>query len=391
MKQALTDAMSCISVPANLNETVLTACRAEAASPALSVHVVRWVPVAVSVVACIAVLGVALFAEGNKPPAPPYTGELSTNVNTTTKQTNMSVMENSITTSTEDTSENTTTAQSVATSDTTVKKSTTGTTTTTQISVSTDATVQTTVSTMTSTTKEPSTTVTTTTKPSTTASTTEKLPPSTASTATTATTQHTTTTTTMRTNGSTTANPTRPTTGVGTPSVMGSFHEVASFQEMTVEELETYYGQKAAPTWLPEGLELRLDPSLPLGIYRRNDSLIAVNETTWKRLLGSGMVRDAEVVYDCNRLRWCDFIDGRRELTVSIASAPYPRYQLGDMNRFDDPIIVGGTTLQAAYFEDSASCWCWSVLVVKGDVEYYVQGWNITEAEFIQILESLIG
>ena len=386
MKQALTDALSRISTPTNLNEIVLAACRAEAEQPAVSIRVVHWVPVAVSAAACIALLGVALFAEGNKPPAPPYTPNVSVSTDTT-KLTDASTTENNVVSSTTEATEDTTTAQST-TSKTTIKESTTE-TTVVQSTERTNTTTQTTTKPITSTTEKPSTTVSATeehpssTAASTIVSTADEQPLST--------TQHTTTTTTVRTNGSTTASPTRPTTGVGTPSVMGSFHEVASFQEMTVEELEAYYGQKAAPTWLPEGLVLRLDPSLPLGIYRRNDSLIAVNETTWNRLLGSDMVRDAEVVYDCNQLRMCDFIDGRRELTVGLSTAPYPRYKLGDMSRFDDPITVGGTTVQAAYFKDSADCWCWSVLIPKGDIEYYIEGWNITEDEFVQMLESLIA
>ena len=209
------------------------------------------------------------------------------------------------------------------------------------------------------------------------------------------TTQSTTTTTTTQTGqySSTTAgHTTRPTTVGGTPSLMAGIHEVASFQTMTLEQLQAYYGEKAVPAWVPEGMEMRLDPSFPLGIYQKNASLIAVNESTWNRLLNAGIVRDADVVYDHNQLRWCDFIDGRRELIVHLSSAPYPRYNLGDLSRFDKQWNVGGCTAQVAYYSDAAysDLWCYSALMVVGKTEYYVTAWNLTAEEFARILESLV-
>ena len=158
-------------------------------------------------------------------------------------------------------------------------------------------------------------------------------------------------------------------------------------------ELEAYYGQKVTPAWLPEGMELRLDPSYPLGIYQKNASLMEVNRSTWDRLLNAGIVRDAQVVSDRNQLRFSDFIDGRRELIVHISSAPYPRYNLGDLSRFDESwSVAGGCTAQVAYYSDAAysDLWCYSALMTSGTAEYYVTAWNLTKEEFAHVLESLV-
>ena len=344
MTQTIRDAVYTIPVPADLNAAVLAACRAEVAAgvqPAPG-KILRFVPAVATAAACVAVLGVALYATGHNPggaPVVPPVGDDSGTVTTTT--TDGDVEQTTTTTAT-------TTATTTDTPTQTTSKSTIGTTTTWKH-------------------------ITTTTckcDPDLTTRTTKALP---------------------STVPSTTVNPTTRTSVGGTPTKEAGILKVSTFQEMTVAELEAYYGQKVIPAWLPEGLELRLDPDKRLGVCRKDEALIAENQAIWNNLLGDGIARDAEVVYDHNQLRWGDFIDGRRELLVHVATAPYPRYRLGDMTRFDDPITVAGTTVMAAYFEDSADCWCWSVLLAMGNTEYYIEGWNITETEFVKMLESLIA
>lgn len=343
MTQTIRDAVYAIPVPADLNAAVLAACRAEAhrRSEATPVRVVRFVPAVATAAACAAVLGVTLYATGHTPggaPVVPPVGDDGSTVTTTTT-TDGDVEQ------TTDTTATTTTTTTTATTTTIVTATTTTTTNTTKNH--------------------------TTPPPSTTTPTREE-PCSTMASSTTVT--HT----------------TRPSVA-GTPTKETGLLKVSTFQEMTVAELEAYYGQKVIPAWLPEGLELRLDPDKRLGVCRKDAALIAENRDVWNNLLTSGIARDAEVVYDHNQLRWCDFIDGRRELLVHVATAPYPRYRLGDTTRFDDPITVGGTTVMAAYFEDSVDCWCWSVLVTKDDTAYYIEGWNITETIFVKTLESLLA
>ena len=104
-------------------------------------------------------------------------------------------------------------------------------------------------------------------------------------------------------------------------------------------------------------------------------------------------MRDAQVVSDRNQLRFSDFIDGRRELIVHISSAPYPRYDLGDLSRFDESwSVAGGCTAQVAYYSDAAysDLWCYSALMTSGTAEYYVTAWNLTKEEFAHVLESLV-
>ena len=345
MTQTIRDAVYAIPVPVDLNTAVLAACRAEARrrSEAAPVRMVRFVPAVATAAACAAVLGVALFATGHNPggaPVVPPVGDDSSTVTTTT----------------------TTDGDVEQTTDTTA----TTTTTTTTATATTTTTVTATTTTTTNTTKNH------TTPPPSTTTTTREEPCSTMASSTTV------------------AHTTRPSVA-GTPTKETGLLKVSTFQEMTVAELEAYYGQKVIPAWLPEGLELRLDPDKRLGVCRKDEALIAENRDVWNNLLTSGIARDAQVVYDHNQLRWCDFIDGRREPLVHVTTAPYPLYRLGDTTRFDDPITVAGTTVMAAYFEDSADCWCWSVLVTKDDTAYYIEGWNITETEFVKTLESLIA
>ena len=195
------------------------------------------------------------------------------------------------------------------------------------------------------------------------------------------------------TTASTTANiATHPTAVGGTPVKEMGLNKVSVFQEMTLEELEAHYGQAAISSWLPKWLPERMDKrsGMPLGIYKKDETLISQNEIVWNSLLDSGVARDADVIYDCNQFQWTDFIDGRRDLTIGISTAPYPQYKLGDINRFDESVKVENTTVKVAYFEDSADCWCRSALFRLGKTEYYVEGWNLTEKEFETILKGLI-
>lgn len=353
MTQTIRDAVYTIPVPTDLNAAVLAACRAEVAAgvqPAPG-KILRFVPAVATAAACVAVLGVALYATGHNPggaPVVPPVGDDSGTVTTATTDGDV---------------EQTTTTATTTTTTTTATTTTTTTNTTKNHTTPPKSTIKPTSKTI-----KPTTTCKC--DPDFTTRTTKALPSTVPST--------------------TVAHTTRPSVG-GTPTKEAGILKVSIFQEMTVAELEAYYGQKVIPAWLPEGLELRLDPDKRLGVCRKDEALIAENQAIWNNLLGDGIARDAEVVYDHNQLRWCDFIDGRRELLVHVATAPYPRYRLGDTTRFDDPITVAGTTVMAAYFEDSADCWCWSVLLAKGDTEYYIEGWNITETEFVQMLESLIA
>ena len=186
--------------------------------------------------------------------------------------------------------------------------------------------------------------------------------------------------------------PTTGTTGVGNPTLDKQITLVGRFQEMTAAELETYYGQRVAPAWLPEDLETRPYPGEPLGIYHRDEGAIAKQQEIWNSLLERDVVRDKPVIRDTNRFRWQSFTDGRRELVVHLSSAPYPRYHLGDLGRFDDVRTIADTTARIAYYSDVpySELWCYSALLTADGVEYYVTAWNLTEEEFIRVLESLI-
>ncbi len=348
MKHQLADAFYGIPVPEDLTARVMGACREEAAHRIAQRHkgsLVRFVPAMATAAACLAVLAATLWM--GKPPEPD--SQLPV------------VAPGSSTAATDPTKTTTIPSRPEPTKITTTSKP--------EPTTSTNAPTKTTAIPS----RPEPTKITTTSKPEPTMSTNAP------------TKSHTTFTTTE----STTANiATHPTAVGGTPLKEIGLNKVSVFREMTITELEDYYGQTVIPVWLPKGMEQRLD--MPLGVYKKDAALISENSSTWKNLLTSDIARDADVVYDCNQIRWTDFIDGRRELTVGICTAPYPRYKLGDITRFDDPIMVGNTEVMAAYFEDSADCWCWSALFRQANVEYYVAGWNITKEEFVHILESLV-
>lgn len=182
------------------------------------------------------------------------------------------------------------------------------------------------------------------------------------------------------------------TTGAGTPALDKRISIVGRFQEMTLTELEAYYGHRVTPAWLPEDLEYRTDPGERLGIYHKDEEAIAKAQTAWDNLLNRGAVRDDAVIYDGNQFRWQSGLDERRELTVHLTTAPYPRYKLGDLSRFKQRWDIAGATAQVAYYSDSpySDLWCYSALMEVDTIEYYVTAWNLTEEEFTRVLESLI-
>lgn len=164
------------------------------------------------------------------------------------------------------------------------------------------------------------------------------------------------------------------------------------FEGMSEAQLAAYFGHRMLPSRLPEGLERRNMDNATLGIYCRDDEKIARNKQQWEYMLAYGAVRDAAVVSDLNSFYWVDWMDGRRELSVSVSTAPYPRYRLGDLTRFDETRQVAGVTVRLAHYDDApyTQQWCYSALATVGKVEYYVTAWNISETEFLDTLASLL-
>ena len=194
--------------------------------------------------------------------------------------------------------------------------------------------------------------------------------------------------------------PQSTTAAIGTKPTMGGSMQlgliqylsgVSDYETMTDTELEAYYGRRILPTYIPDGLERRLTDGGDRGIFRRNEEKIRENPAVWSDVLKKGVAKDAPVVFDRTLVTYSDFIDGRRELTVGVSTAPYPRYNLG-MARFDETLTVAGVTVNLRRYDDNpySAEWNYTALAVVGEVEYLVDAWNIPEEEFLAILTSLL-
>lgn len=185
---------------------------------------------------------------------------------------------------------------------------------------------------------------------------------------------------------------TQPTGGSMQLSLIQYLSGVSDYETMTDAELEAYYGRRILPTDIPAGLERRITDGGDQGIFRRNEEKIRENPAVWSDLLKKEVVKDAPVVFDRTLVTYSDFVDGRRELTVGVSTVPYPRYNLGDLTRFDETLTVAGVTVQLHRYDDApySDQWCYTALAVVDGVEYLVDAWNLTEEEFLAILTSLL-
>ncbi len=322
MTRLLYDAVMTIPVPADLNSRVLTACRQQAAKPAAASPAVRYMPAVATAAACVAVLGVTLYATGQ------FSGGMATQPESDDSA-----------------------AQLLVTEPTQPENTPLG---------------------------EPSP------LPSTEPS------PSSASTATT----DSTTVGTTAASGKGSAATSNKGGDSAQPDKTHSLKTLGRFEEMRPDELEAYFGRRIAPAWLPEDM-VQPEIYVPRGIIYRDEEKIAAYPDQWERLLESGQVRDAEVIYDHIQDQWESIHDPQRSLTVRLSSAPYyPAYHLGDTTRFDEDVTVAGVPVRLAFYDDTAaggeSGVCYSAIATVDGVAYYVSAWNFTRTEFLTMLESLL-
>ncbi len=161
------------------------------------------------------------------------------------------------------------------------------------------------------------------------------------------------------------------------------------FDEMTVTELDAYFGRAVLPTWLPADLQL-LDNGEKHGIYRRDENYIVEHPESWQFMLRYNHVRDEEIVRDVNRFFYQG--DGGRNLSLEVATPPCPRTYIGDANRFKEALVLNGIAVKLAYYNDIGgdAGYAYSAMFTVDDTEYYLSGWNIPRAEFLKIIESVI-
>ncbi len=161
------------------------------------------------------------------------------------------------------------------------------------------------------------------------------------------------------------------------------------FEEMSVAELEAYFGRAVLPAWVPDDLQ-PTDNGERHGIYRRDDQFIAENPAGWAWLLKGNHTRDEDIVRDVNRFYYRG--DNGRNLSVEIATPPCPRTYIGDPNRFKETVSVNGVSMKLAFYidEGGSSGYAYSAMFAVDGVEYYLNGWNIPREEFLRIVKSLL-
>ncbi len=161
------------------------------------------------------------------------------------------------------------------------------------------------------------------------------------------------------------------------------------FEEMTLAELDAYFGRVVLPMWVPDDLQ-PTDNGERHGIYRRDDQFIAENPAGWAWLLKSNHTRDEDIVRDVNRFFYLG--DNGRNLSVEVATAPLPSGIIGDPNRFKETVTVDGIAVKLAFYNDTVggAGYACSAMFTVDEVDYYLSGWNIPRAEFLKIAESII-
>ncbi len=163
------------------------------------------------------------------------------------------------------------------------------------------------------------------------------------------------------------------------------------FEEMTLEQLEAYYGRRALPQWVPADLSPENTPR-PLGICHRDEDYIARMPEYWQSLVERGTVKDEEIVFDTNNFHF--YGQGQRSLHIEVGKSPRTSLHLGDPNRFKETLTLQGITVKLAFYDDrpyvADGSYCHSAILTVEGVDYHLAGWDIPREEFLQIVESLL-